>query len=224
MVSNQKFWNVPFISLLKIRGSWGKVGNANIGGRRFLYTGTVAKNTNTYRFGITQQTFTGFDEGQLGNPDVTWETAIKRDIGLNIQFLHDKVSLQADIFNELRKNILLRETSIPKLSGYFPWVIPYANIGRVRDKGLDARLKIQNTTPGGFHYKFVTNFTYAHNTVLANAQPPQKYAYQNQVGHELGWRVGLKALGFSIINKKSRRAQNKNLALFYIPEKSSTKM
>jgi TonB-linked SusC/RagA family outer membrane protein len=196
VISNEKFFNVPFVSLFKLRGSWGEVGNDQIGGRRFLYLGSVSKNTNKYWFGKSQQEFDGDDEGQIGNPDVTWETAIKRDIGLNIQFLEDKVSLQVDAFSQLRENILMQRNAIPLTTGYFPWVIPYANVGRVRDKGLDGRLKIQNTSSGGFYYSFRGNFTFAHNTILRSNQPPHQYSYQDNVGHPLDAPYGLRVIGF----------------------------
>lgn len=196
IVSNEEFWNVPFISFLKLRASWGQVGNDNIGGERFLYLSTVSKNANNYWFGATQQWYSGFDEGAIGNAGVTWETSIKKNIGLNIRFWEDKITLQANFFSELRKNILLQRQSIPRVTGFFPWIIPYANLGRVRNQGFDGQLKIQNSTSGGLYYSFRANFTYAHNEVLKNDEPPKKYAYQSAIGHSLGAPFGLKALGF----------------------------
>jgi TonB-linked SusC/RagA family outer membrane protein len=197
VVSNQKFWNVPFISLLKIRGSWGAVGNDQIGGRRFLYLGTAINNPpfSNYFFGIDQQNFPGFTEGQIGNPSVTWETSYKEDIGLHIKFLQDLVSLEVDVFHELRKNILLPESAIPSVTGV-AGSTPFANIGRVKNRGLDAVLKINHTTPGGLFYRFKSTFTFAHNVRLKTNQAPQLFSYQNAVGHALRAPLGLKAIGF----------------------------
>lgn len=195
IVSNEKFWHVPFVSLLKLRGSYGKVGNDQIGGARFLFLTTVAKNTNTAWFGTSQQAYSGFDEGQIGNPDVTWETSTKKDMGIDLNLWKDRIQFQGDVFSEYRSGILMQRQTIPLVTGFFPWILPYANLGKVKNKGIDLSLNIKNTTPGGLYYSFTSTFTFAHNKVLANDEPPQLYAYQSAIGHPIGAPFGLKATG-----------------------------
>ena len=74
---------------LKIRGSYGKVGNDKITPNndiRFLYLTTITKDANTAWFGSSQQAYKGYDEGQIGVTDVTWESSFKKNIGLMQSF------------------------------------------------------------------------------------------------------------------------------------------
>ncbi len=106
------------IQYLKLRGTWGRVGNSQISGRRFAYLATV-KDTNdtSYQFGKNMdQTYgtTAIDEYAV---DVTWEIADKTNIGLDMRLLNNKFNLQFDAFKESRKGIYLRRTSIPSYFG-----------------------------------------------------------------------------------------------------------
>ncbi|WP_300599284.1 TonB-dependent receptor [Niabella sp.] len=197
IVSNEKFWNLSFINQLKIRGSYGKVGNDKINnGRRFLYLTTITKNANTYWFGSSQQGFPGYDEGQIGYQDVTWESALKKNIGLDVSLLNSVVQLQVDAFHERRTHILMQRQAIPFVSGFFSWIIPYGNLGEVKNKGIDASLKIQNKPTGdGFYYSFMGNFTYAHNEIIENDEPVMHVPYQSRKGHSIDAPYGLQAMG-----------------------------
>lgn len=196
VISNETFWNVPFISLLKLRGSYGAVGNDQIGGNRFLFLTTITKDANIYRFGDSQQVYHGFDEGNIGNPNVSWETSIKKNVGLDLNLLEDKISLQVNAFDELRKDILMQRQTIPRVTGFFPWIIPYGNIGEIKNRGVDGRLEIQNTTSGDFYYSLSGNFTFARNKIVENDEPAKEYEYQSAIGQSLGAPFGLKAIGF----------------------------
>ncbi|MCF3112170.1 TonB-dependent receptor [Niabella sp. CC-SYL272] len=196
IVSSEKFWNVDFINQLKIRGSFGKVGNDQIGGARFLYLTQIKKNANTYWFGSSQQEFPGYDEGQIGYEDVTWESSLKKNVGLDLGLLNNLVQLQMDAFHERRTGILMQRQTIPFVSGFFPWIVPYGNLGEVENKGLDASLKIQNKpTDGGVYYSLMGNFTYAHNEIIENDEPVKHVPYQSGKGHSIGAPYGLLAIG-----------------------------
>ena len=95
------------IQYLKLRGTWGRVGNSNISGRRFAYLATVKDNKDTsYQFGKNMdQTYgtTAIDEYAV---DVTWEIADKANIGLDMRLLNNKFNLQFDAFKESRKEHL----------------------------------------------------------------------------------------------------------------------
>ncbi|WP_157097980.1 SusC/RagA family TonB-linked outer membrane protein [Niabella ginsenosidivorans] len=196
IVSNEKFWNTDVINQLKIRGSYGKVGNDQIGGTRFLYLTRVTKNANTYWFGSSQQAFPGYDEGQIGVPDITWESSLKKNIGADISLFSSIIQLQVDAFHERRTGILMQRQTIPFVSGFFPWIIPYGNLGEVKNKGIDASLKIQNKPAGdGVYYSIIGNFTYAHNEVIENDEPVKHVPYQSGKGHPIGAPYGLQAIG-----------------------------
>ena len=132
VISNEPFFRgaTEVIQYLKLRGTWGRVGNSQISGRRFAYLATV-KDTNdtSYQFGKNMdQTYgtTAIDEYAV---DVTWEIADKTNIGLDMRLLNNKFNLQFDAFKESRKGIYLRRTSIPS---YFGMINnPYGNIGKI---------------------------------------------------------------------------------------------
>src|SRR5699024_1327330 len=121
----------------------------------------------------------------IGNPDVTWEVSTKTNIGLDLELLESKISLQVDAFTETRDGILMQRRDVPKVTGFFPWTIPYANIGIVENKGIDGLLEIQNTTPGGFFYTFRGNFTFARNKIIENDEPQRRYPYLKEEGHPI---------------------------------------
>ncbi|MGN7722356.1 SusC/RagA family TonB-linked outer membrane protein [Chitinophaga sp. 22620] len=191
VLSNEKFWNVGFISNVKLRGSYGLVGNDQISGARFLFLSTTRLNGQQYRFGLEQQTYYGMEEEQIGNPDVTWEKARKMNLGLDLGFFNDRITLQVDAFKENRRNILLQQKTVPSVTGFYPWSIPYGNFGIVENKGIDALLEIKNTTESGFFYTFRSNFTFARNKVIEDATPNPPYSYLQTRGLRLGQTVSL---------------------------------
>lgn len=195
VISNEQFWNIEAISNLKIRGSYGQVGNDEIGGRRFLYQTTVIRGGQSYLFGDNQREYKGYNEDQIGNNNVTWEVATKSNLGFDLELFRGKIVLQVDAFKENRKGILIARGIIPRVAGYYPWVIPYANLGEAESKGVDAMLEIKNTTRGGLYYNFRGSFTYAKSIRKKDDSPQFLYPYQNPVGKAIDQPFGLVALG-----------------------------
>lgn len=115
------------VSFIKIRGSYGEVGNDKIGGERFLYRPTAyvfnsaSGNNNdncAYWFGTVGQNYTLYttsSEGKIGNPDLTWERAKKMNIGIDLSLWNDRIKLTADYFQEKRDDILANRVLYPTL-------------------------------------------------------------------------------------------------------------
>lgn len=196
MVSNERFWHINAISNLKIRGSYGQVGNDQIGGRRFLFLTTINRQGQSYFFGDNQRFYQGFDEAQIGNDNVTWEVATKSNLGLDMELLNGTISLQVDAFKENRSGILIQRGVIPRITGYYPWTLPYANLGKAKNHGIDALLEVKHTTANGFYYNFRGTFTYARSICTQNDDPIPKYPYQSFVGQPIDQPMGLVAIGF----------------------------
>ncbi|MEZ2334643.1 SusC/RagA family TonB-linked outer membrane protein [Mucilaginibacter sp. RCC_168] len=195
IISNEKFWNKNVVSSLKIRGSYGKVGNDQIGGSRFLFQTTINKNADNYPFGSSQAYPTGaFAESRIGNEDISWETSTKANLGLDMEMFNGKVVLQVDAFREHRTGILLQRQQIPSSAG-FGGNIPYANLGIVNNKGVDGNIQIRNRTAGGFYYAFQANFTYARNKIIEDDSPVKPLAYQNSRGQSIDRPYGYIAAG-----------------------------
>lgn len=185
VVSNEMFWNVSFVNNLKLRASHGYVGNDQIG-QRFLFQSTVRTQGQSYFFGPNQELMSGMEEDAIGNPNVTWETAVKNNIGIDIGLFNDKLTIQVDAFNEDRKDILIQRQTVPAVAGFFPWSIPYGNLGRIKNKGIDGLIEVKNTTASGFYYSFRGNFTFAKNEIIENDEAAKRYAYLSGKGLPLG--------------------------------------
>jgi len=197
VVSNEKFWKeFANIDYLKVRASHGQVGNDEIGGVRFMYETLFKSPGQATWFGESQTLYSGIDEYQIGNKDVTWEVATKSNIGIDVNMFKSKLQIQLDGFFESRKGILLqREGTIPEFSGIFSSVIPYANLGRVENKGIDGMIDFNNKS-GDFFYSVKGTFTFARNKVLYNDEPTPRYPYLSGVGKRIDQPFGLVAIGF----------------------------
>ena len=196
-ISNEPFWKIKAISSLKFRGSYGLVGNDQIGGRRFLFLTTINKTATNYPLGADQTyNSTGsFAEGTIGNNQVTWEVAKKANIGMDLEMFDGKIVLQVDAFRERRSGILLQRGQIPIVSGLPSNIIPYANLGIVNNKGFESSLTIQNKTKDGFYYSLTGNFTFTRNKIIEDDSPIMAYPYQNSRGNSLDRSYGYVALG-----------------------------
>lgn len=197
VISNEAFWGVRAINHLKLRGSHGQVGNDHIGGERFLFRTTIERGGQEYWFGGgTHPTpVTGYNEQQTGNENVTWEVATKSNFGFDLEMFDGRILLQVDGFNEYRKGILIERQVIPRVAGYYPWILPYGNLGEAQNEGVDALLEIKNTTKRGLYYNFRGSFTYARSIRKKDDFPEFLYPYQNQVGKPIDQPFGLVSLG-----------------------------
>ncbi|MBZ4187340.1 SusC/RagA family TonB-linked outer membrane protein [Niabella beijingensis] len=199
VVSNEKFWNSGFISSLKLRGSYGKVGNDKVRDdvRRFLYITRI--NTTTAQstwFGENQAWLPGIEESDIGLADVTWEVATKSNLGIDLELLNGQLTLQLDGFREYRKGILIQRNVIPRVTGFFPWTIPYGNLGEAKNYGIDGVVEWKKNYQSSFFYNLRGTITYARSFVEKNDDPPARYSYQSYVGLPIDQPMGLVAIGF----------------------------
>jgi len=193
VISEEKFFQSfqNAIQLFKLRFSYGIVGNSDISGRRFAYIATVA-NVGGYTFGqALENNYSGVDIGEYA-VDVTWETAKKANLGLNIEALNGKINLQADVFNEHRSGIFLRRASLPQYIGVVN--PPYGNVGIVDNHGIDGTVTWQGKI-GKFNFQLIGNFTWARNKVIQDDKPPYKYPWMEHKGKKVGQEFGYIALG-----------------------------
>lgn len=151
------------LSKMKFRGSYGKVGNDNIGGRRFAYLTTVWTDQSGYAWGENgERDYKGISEGDPGVTNLTWETAWKADVGIEIG-LWNSLTLQVDWFNEKRRDIFMQRKTIPTQTGYT--ATPWANFGRVTNCGVDASLEFNRRFGQDWFLSVRGTFTYAKNRV-----------------------------------------------------------
>ena len=197
--SQEKWWQPikPVISYLKFRASYGIVGNDNTNGARFLYlpgtwqffTGKAGWNPQNQgtNFGTNGNWLQGVRELTTGNPNVTWETATKINVGVDAGFFKDQLHAYVDFFWEDRKDILVSNaatlpavTSLP--SGY-------VNEGRVKNHGFEVTLNWEQKF-GDFRYSISPNFAFARNQVIEMLEVKPMYDYLSRTGLPVGQRFG----------------------------------
>lgn len=184
------------IPMAKIRFSHGKVGNANIisgsSGRRFAYLSTVAS-TKGFLFGQgANVTLPGYNIGEYG-VDVTWETAVKTNLGIDVSTSGNTLNVQLDAFKERREGIFLRRGNVPAYVGLQN--APYGNLGIIENKGLDGSFTFTRRFNKKFMIQLLGNFTLTRNKVIENDQPKPIYPWLDSRGRKVNQRFGLVALG-----------------------------
>ncbi len=197
VVSNENFMKGldQSISFLKVRGSYGEVGNDRLGARRFLYQQTYGGSTG-YRFGLNQAGYDGFGEGQLANQDITWERAKKSNVGIELGLAKDRVFLTADFFHERRQDILTTRGTISEILGRSGGDLPPVNIGVVRNRGLDMELTYRTRSANDWNFSVSGNMTYARNKIIFMDEEPRQFDYQYRTGYPVGQPFGLVSIGF----------------------------
>lgn len=217
VITNEPFFpENDILTFLKVRASYGLVGNDQIGGKRYLYLpGTYSINmgpgsftsttssgslqSNYYQFGTSTGSYNtiylGSAEGALGNEDVTWEKSSKFSTGLELKMLRNRFYLTADYFSENRRDILTTLGVIPVTFGVPSWDTAAVNVGRVTNHGFELVAGWEDSI-GDFRYTVEGNLTYAKNTIKYMAEAPNPYPWMNQTGHSIGQYYGYKTDGF----------------------------
>ncbi|MDB4923370.1 TonB-dependent receptor [Mucilaginibacter sp.] len=151
----QQFKNT--ISNLKLRATYGVLGNQNVG--NYQYQTTYFNYPSAYGFNNVS---VGGAGTLLSNHDLTWEKAAALNIGLDVGFFNDKLSASFDYFNKTTSNILQPRYDVPSLFGA---ALPDYNVAKVRDKGWEFALTYNLRTPG-VTQSFSVNLADNKNTLL----------------------------------------------------------
>ncbi len=180
--------SADFLEHLKIRASLGLVGNDKIGGNRFLYLpNSYNPSVGGYNFGTNNpQNQTGAAEGQIGNPDVTWETALKQNIGIDMVLIRN-LSFSFDYFIENRKDILAFRGTVP---AYVAYDLPAVNIGEVRNEGYEIDLKWIHSVSSDFRYNVRVNMSHSRNEIIFMDEVVRDEPYLYRTGHSVGQPFG----------------------------------
>jgi TonB-dependent starch-binding outer membrane protein SusC len=193
-ISKESFFNVPFINDLKLRASYGTLGNDAVGLFQYL---------NNYSFNnqlvLGSNIVPGIDLTKLSNPAIHWEVAKKLDVGLEATFLRD-FSAEFIYFQQKRSNILwTRNASIPLVTGIVnPYgsgtLVPSENIGELNSKGIEATLGY-NKRSGAFTYGISGNITYAKSEIINIDEASAVLDHQKQTGRPMNTYLLYNAIG-----------------------------
>ena len=194
-----------WLDFLKLRLSWGQVGNANINCYQYLAPVTTSK-TN-YNFGATGGTdawVMGAYTERLANEKVKWETSEQYNVGLDARFLRQRLSLTLDGYIKNTKDWLVQAPILATAGTGGPVI----NGGDVKNKGLEVGLSWNDNIGRDFTYSVGANFAYNHNEVgniptldgIIHGKDNQIYSnaeefYRAENGHAIGYFWGYKTAG-----------------------------
>jgi len=162
VISNENWFdNIDLISRLKLRGSYGVVGNAQIGNSndRFFYLSDVNLNDSGAgaQFGtFGQESSVGVSISRYENPFISWERAYKQNYGLELNFLQDAIQFQAEYFKQKTTDILQTRTDIPSFLGL--QAEPVANIGEGKSSGFELTLLVNHNFNKDWWLQATANF------------------------------------------------------------------
>lgn len=188
-----------FLSFLKLRGSYGEVGNDQIGGERYMYltkpytyTNSTWQKTTFGVPGINQNTYAMYKEGMIGNPDVTWERAKKWNVGIDMMLLDQRINITADYFSEKRDNILWALSTVPEIVAV---ELAKANIGKVENHGYEIEIGYKDKV-GNVNYWLKGLYSFARSKILFQDEQPRKHEWMKRTGHPVSQYFGLVCEGF----------------------------
>ncbi len=196
IISEEQFMkSQQFISFLKLRASYGVVGNDKANDSyRFLYLpDSYVTGAKGYNFGVNVTSLLpGVAEGKIGNPLITWETSYKQNYGVDMSFIKNKLALSVDVFFEHREGILASKKRDP---GFLAMNLPVLNLGVVDNKGTELTLKWRDKI-GKLDYYVNMNLSYTKNVIVYQDEVLSPYEYQWRTGKSVGQYFGKKFIGF----------------------------
>ncbi|GGC15849.1 SusC/RagA family TonB-linked outer membrane protein [Parapedobacter defluvii] len=194
IISNEKFWEdiKPVVSNLKLRYTYGLIGNDQIGRAedRFFYLSEVNMDNDGRRaiFGSEYNTvYNGITISRYANPYISWEKSYKQNFALELGFWNE-LNIVAEYFTEKRDNILMDRASIPNTMGLT--ATPRANVGEASGKGVDMMLEYQKNWNSNFWSSARANFTYATSRFDVYEEPEYNEPWRSRVGMSLNQAIG----------------------------------
>lgn len=186
MISEEKFFKLvkKYIDMLKVRYSYGEIGDDNIAGR-WLYATQWAYGGNAVLGPYDDASpYTWYRESSVGNADVHWEKSVKQNFGIDYSLFGGLLAGSLEFFDEKRSDILIGSArSIPS---YFGTTAPVANMGRVHTKGYELEMRVNKTLHTGLRLWGNFNMTHAENKVLEYDDASLLPAYQKVEGFAIG--------------------------------------
>ena len=169
---------LPFFDYFKLRGSWGQLGNDQVGQFQYLNAYSLSQT------GLETVVTTAY-ERNVANPFITWETATASNIGVDFRILKDKLSVSVEYFKNTREDILtLPDNTTTWTSGISA---PRVNIGQFENAGYEFTIGLNGGNEKGFSYNTNFNFSDTNNKVVFFNEPAfDDRPWQREKGGELG--------------------------------------
>ncbi|MGN0281873.1 MAG: SusC/RagA family TonB-linked outer membrane protein [Prevotella sp.] len=193
MISDEPFmkWfrDKKIIDMLKVRASYGEIGDDNVGDR-FLYQtqwamGGGVNGASYLDVNQGKSPYTWYRESVVGNTDIHWEKVKKTNFGIDYGILGGLIAGNVEIFKDKRVDILVNgsDRAVPSYYGAKPaWI----NKGEVETNGYEIELRFNKTFANKLHLWANLNMTHAENKVIVKDDAPLKPAYQRAAGYAIG--------------------------------------
>lgn len=181
---------LPFLNFLKIRSSYGTVGNDRISDRRFPYQTIVSRQSNTPFGSASVETL---EESYIGANNLKWEKAKKFDLGIEGRLFNESFQFVVDFFHDTRDGIFQVRTDIPLYVGLV--TNPYTNVGKMVSFGADGNFSYTHKFNKDLDFTVRGNFTYSRNDVKNWSEDAPAYPYQEVAGYPYACQRGYKAIG-----------------------------
>ena len=219
-ISNEQFWYRlglrNSITNLKLRASYGLVGNDALS-VRFPYLTSVDMtegNARTYSFGLPANVQGLGFVSTWGNEEASWETSKKLNVGIDIGLFKD-FTLSVDYFNEHRKDIFMQRQSIESIAG-FGNTLPYGNLGKVKNSGIDLSLNYNHVVDADFTYSIRGTMTYAHNEIVYRDEPSNISANLSSIGYSMDSPQVLVADGLFTSDDEIKSSPAQDFGSYYV--------
>ena len=189
MVSEEPFmkWlrEKRLVEMLKVRVSYGQIGDDNIGQRWLFMSQWAYGGTTTMDPTLSRSIYEWYRESAIGNPDVQWETVTKANIGIDYSMFKGLIAGSLEFFRDERTDILVNgsDRSVPAYYGGTP---PTVNLGRVRANGYELELRVNKQFANTLRLWGNFNMTHSENIILQKDDPQMRPDYQKDAGYAIG--------------------------------------
>jgi TonB-linked SusC/RagA family outer membrane protein len=194
VISNEPFFTnlTNRLGLLKLRASYGLVGNSDAGIGRFPYESQFSRGGG-YVFGTGYSGTDGSQEGRIGNLLIGAEHSLNANIGVDIEWLNRLLEVSADVFRNDRSRIITtRSNTLPGIIGQD---LPYENIGSVLNRGFEVSLTHRKQI-NDFAYYAQANISYASNKITYTDEVAGLEPWLSSIGRSVYQQWGLQTAGF----------------------------
>lgn len=187
-ISEEDFFkkNVRFINNLKLRASWGQMGNDQVyfNGvlQEYQYLGTYPFNSYVINGNVSPT----LSYTRVPNPNFTWEVANNSDVGLEGSLLNNRLNFEFDYFINKRNKILIQKQGSTPASSGIANLLPPVNLGRLQNKGYEFKIGYSGDIGRDFRYTVSVNGGYAKNKILYWDEAPGVPDWQKSTGHSFG--------------------------------------
>jgi TonB-linked outer membrane protein, SusC/RagA family len=200
VISNERFLkDLSFIDLLKLRGSYGVIGDDSAGDRwlyldQWSYGGQAGLGTT----GVTPENspYVYYKQSAIGNPNIHWEKSTKGNVGLEFEFLKGFIGGTVDYFRDNRSNVLLvgSRRAIPS---YFGATAPTANLGKVNSQGYELELRFNKYVTKDLRLYANLNYTHAKDKIIDADDPALLPDYQKKAGKQINQTTSYVSHGYN---------------------------